>query len=123
MKWLLGLVRKIIRLYTNGECYNYTMPSNFLDLRIVDFCQLNCKHCYLKKGKRVMPLDMLRTICEGFLSTNFPLPRSELILSGGEPLLHPKYVEKRAEKEGDIFAKRLHRRRVHRSDIGWHRCF
>jgi len=36
---------------------------------------------------------MLRAISEDFLSTNFPLPRSELILSGGEPLLHPKFVE------------------------------
>ena len=69
------------------------MPQNFLDLHIVGFCQLDCKHCYLNKGNRVMPLDMLRTICEDFLSTNFPLPRSELILSGGEPLLHPKFVE------------------------------
>jgi len=48
------------------------MPSNFLDLHIVDFCQLNCKHCYLKKGKRVMPLDMLRAISEDFLKTDFP---------------------------------------------------
>ena len=67
------------------------MPSNFLDLHIVDFCQLDCKHCYLNKGNRVMPLDMLRTICEDFLSTDFPLPRSEFILSGS--LLHPKFVE------------------------------
>ncbi|MCD6203730.1 MAG: hypothetical protein J7I99_05165 [Methanophagales archaeon] len=64
------------------------MPQNFLDLHIVDFCQLDCKHCYLNKGKRVMPL--LRTICEDFLSTNFPLPRSELILSG-RPALHSRY--------------------------------
>ena len=63
----------------------------FLDL--VDFCQLDCKHCYLNKCSRVMPLDMLRTICEDFLKTDFPLSQSELILSGGEPLLHPKFVE------------------------------
>ena len=69
------------------------MPQNFLDLHIVDFCQLDCKHCYLNKGNRVMPLDMLRTICEDFLSTNFTQPRSDIILSGGEPLLHPKFVE------------------------------
>ncbi|RJS72447.1 radical SAM protein [Methanophagales archaeon] len=69
------------------------MPSNFLDLHIVDFCQLNCKHCYLKKGKRAMPLDMLRAFSEDFLQIDFPLPRSDLILSGGKPLLHPKFVE------------------------------
>jgi len=70
----------------------YTMPANFL-VHIVDFCQLNCKHCYLNKGSRAMPLDMLRTICEDFLQTDFPLPQSDLILSGGEPLLHPNLVE------------------------------
>ena len=64
------------------------MPQNFLDLHIVDFCQLDCKHCYLNRGKRVMPLNMLRAICEDFLKTDFPLPQSDLILSGGEPLLH-----------------------------------
>ena len=69
------------------------MPENFLDLHIVDYCQLNCKHCYLNKGNRVMPLDMLRAICEDFLQTDFPLPQSSLILSGGDPLLHSNFVE------------------------------
>lgn len=40
-----------------------------------------------------MSLDMLRGICEDFLSTDFSLPQSELILSGGEPLLHPNFIE------------------------------
>jgi len=69
------------------------MPTNFLDLHIVDFCQLNCKHCYLNKGNRVMPLDMLESICEDFLQTDFPLPQNAIILSGGEPLLHPNFIE------------------------------
>jgi MoaA/NifB/PqqE/SkfB family radical SAM enzyme len=69
------------------------MPSNFLDLHLVDFCQLDCKHCYLNKGNRVMLLDMLRALCADFLKTEFPLPESTIILSGGEPLLHPNFVE------------------------------
>lgn len=40
-----------------------------------------------------MPLDMLRAICEDFLRTDFPLPESTVILSGGEPLLHPNFIE------------------------------
>lgn len=68
------------------------MPQNFLDLHLVDFCQLDCKHCYLNKGNRVMPLDMLRAICEDFFQTDFPLPQSVIILSGGEPLLHPNFI-------------------------------
>jgi MoaA/NifB/PqqE/SkfB family radical SAM enzyme len=69
------------------------MPANFLDLHIVDFCQLNCKHCYLNKGNRVMPLDMLRAICADFLTAGFPLPQSTIILSGGEPMLHPNFIK------------------------------
>ena len=69
------------------------MPTNFLDLHIVDFCQLDCKHCYLNQGNRVMTLDMLSAICQDFIQTEFPLPQNELILSGGEPLLHPNFVE------------------------------
>lgn len=68
------------------------MPQNFLDLHIVDFCQLNCKHCYLNKGNSVMPLDMIRSICTDFLQTAFPLPQSTIILSGGDPLLHPNFI-------------------------------
>ena len=30
---------------------------------------------------------------EDFLKTDFPQPQSDLILSGGEPLLHPNFVE------------------------------
>lgn len=40
-----------------------------------------------------MPLDMLRAICTDFLKTAFPLPQRAIILSGGEPLLHPNFVE------------------------------
>ncbi|MBA7514210.1 hypothetical protein ES705_06235 [subsurface metagenome] len=61
------------------------MPQNFLDLHIVDFCQLNCKHCYLNEGNSVMPLDMIRLICTDFLQTAFPLPQSAIIFSGGDP--------------------------------------
>ena len=75
------------------------MPQNFLDLHIVDFCQLDCKHCYLNKGNRVMPSDMLRAICEDFLKTDFPLPRSDLI-SGGEPLLHQNRGMRNRKKAG-----------------------
>lgn len=39
-----------------------------------------------------MPLDMLRAICEDFLKTGFPLSQSRIILSGGDPLLHPGFV-------------------------------
>nr|WP_276624047.1 radical SAM protein [Methermicoccus shengliensis] len=60
---------------------------------MVDFCQLNCGHCYLKKGDSVMPLDMIKNICIDFLKTRLPLHRTEIVLSGGDPLLHPNFAE------------------------------
>lgn len=67
------------------------MVANFLDLHIVDYCQLNCRHCYLSQGNSFMPIDLLKNVCIDFLQTNFPLTESTIILSGGEPLLHPHF--------------------------------
>ncbi|MEA1970752.1 MAG: radical SAM protein [Thermodesulfobacteriota bacterium] len=69
------------------------MVANFLDLHIVDYCQLNCRHCYLNQGNSFMPIDMLKEVCIDFLQTDFPLPERTVILSGGEPLLHPHFDE------------------------------
>jgi len=69
------------------------MPNNFLDLHILDYCQLQCRHCYLNKGNTIMPLDMVKAVCSDFLETKFPLPESTIILSGGDPLLHPDFSE------------------------------
>ncbi|HHE40620.1 MAG TPA: radical SAM protein [Candidatus Cloacimonetes bacterium] len=68
-------------------------PKNFLDLHIVDFCQLDCKHCYLNKRNNAMPLNMIISVCTDFLQTKFPLQSSGIILSGGEPLLHPSFIK------------------------------
>lgn len=67
------------------------MPTNFLDLHIVDFCQLHCQHCYLNKGITTMPLEMISNLCTDFLQAGFPLPQNNIILSGGDPLLHPQF--------------------------------
>jgi len=69
------------------------MPANFLDLHIVDHCQLACRHCYLNKGNTSMPLEMVREVSINFLQADLPLPESTIILSGGEPLLHPQFGE------------------------------
>jgi sulfatase maturation enzyme AslB (radical SAM superfamily) len=69
------------------------MAGNFLDLHIVDYCQLDCRHGYLNKGSGTMPLDMIKNICVDFFCTGFPLPHSNVILSGGDPLLHPEFPE------------------------------
>jgi len=40
-----------------------------------------------------MPLDMIKNICIDFLHTGFPLPQNNIILSGGDPFLHPDFPE------------------------------
>lgn len=69
------------------------MPANFLGLHIVDYCQLACRHCYLNKGNTSMPLEMIKEVSTDFLQADLPLPQSTIILSGGEPLLHPQFGE------------------------------
>ncbi|OPY36076.1 MAG: pyrroloquinoline quinone biosynthesis protein PqqE [Methanoregula sp. PtaU1.Bin051] len=69
------------------------MAFNFIDLHIVDYCQLNCRHCYMNKGNRTMPPEMIKNVCTDFLNAGFPLPHSNIILSGGDPLLHPQFAE------------------------------
>ncbi len=38
-----------------------------------------------------MSLDMIEAICKDFLLTDFPLQKNNIILSGGDPLLHPNF--------------------------------
>jgi MoaA/NifB/PqqE/SkfB family radical SAM enzyme len=40
-----------------------------------------------------MPLEMIREVSTDFLQADLPLPESTIILSGGEPLLHPQFGE------------------------------
>ncbi len=40
-----------------------------------------------------MPLEIIKNICEDFLSTEFPLNEYSIILSGGEPLLYSKFEQ------------------------------
>ncbi len=69
------------------------MAECFLDLHIVDFCQLKCKHCYLNKGNNIMPFNMVEVVCEDFIKINNPVKRRGIILNGGDPLLHPHFLE------------------------------
>lgn len=40
-----------------------------------------------------MPLEMIQQVCTDFLHAGFPLPQNNIILSGGDPLLHPHFPE------------------------------
>ncbi len=61
-------------------------------LYITEACQLRCKHCYM--GERLdravkMPIEKIR----GTLQTWRKMGGSKLTILGGEPTLHPDFVE------------------------------
>ena len=72
------------------------MGENFLALHVTSKCQLRCKHCYCRSythANAEMPLEIVRNLCEDFLSTEFPLREYGIILSGGEPLLYSRFEQ------------------------------
>src|SRR3989304_740674 len=65
--------------------------ENFLDSNILIFCHLELKPCYLVKGHDTMPFGMFKDICEDFMAVRHPLKKIDIILGGGEALLHPEF--------------------------------
>ncbi len=54
-----------------------------LVLEITNACPLNCRYCYIKKGRTFMSVEKVREVLERF--------EPEFVsISGGEPLLHPE---------------------------------
>jgi MoaA/NifB/PqqE/SkfB family radical SAM enzyme len=47
----------------------------------------------MNAGNSWMHLDIIKDICEDFLRTDFPLPHNNIILSGGDPFLHPYFTD------------------------------
>jgi hypothetical protein len=74
------------------KVHNY---MNFVDINVVDHCNLNCKYCanfcaladehYLDVESYTKDIEQLARISTGQVKT--------IRLLGGEPLLHPKLVE------------------------------
>lgn len=66
-------------------------PSlRYLELLITYRCNLSCKHCYLGAAKPVdMPLALVGKVMEEFRE----MQGLRLLLSGGEPMMHPNFWE------------------------------
>ena len=72
------------------------MVDNWLNLHVTSACQLSCEYCYFKQydGKRgEIPLNIVKSICEDFLATDFPLDDYTIILGGGEPLMYSRFED------------------------------
>lgn len=65
------------------------VPSlRYLELLITDRCNLRCRHCYLGEGRHQdLEFDKILKILEEFEAIH----GLRLLLSGGEPLLHPEF--------------------------------
>jgi MoaA/NifB/PqqE/SkfB family radical SAM enzyme len=66
-------------------------PSlRYLELQVTDRCNLRCRHCYLPRGRgRDLPVPLVASLLEEFEA----MQGLRLLVSGGEPLLHPRFRE------------------------------
>ena len=62
----------------------------FLDTHITNFCNLDCRHCYLEdKNTMHMDLGVLKDLAKQYSELN----GNSIVISGGEPSLHPNIKE------------------------------
>jgi radical SAM protein with 4Fe4S-binding SPASM domain len=67
------------------------IPSlRYLELQITDRCNLQCRHCYIGEG---MHQDLSKERIQRGLEEFEEIQGLRLLLSGGEPLLHPDFWE------------------------------
>ena len=67
------------------------IPSlRYLELQITNRCNLQCRHCYIGEGSHQ---DLSRKQIQEVLEQFEEIQGLRLLLSGGEPLLHPHFWE------------------------------
>lgn len=68
---------------------NYTAP-NFVDINITNNCNMNCVHCYVGE----QPLNQM-SLEQGmsYIQELQKLGVFKVSLTGGEPLLHPNFMD------------------------------
>jgi radical SAM protein with 4Fe4S-binding SPASM domain len=85
------LILSEVPLKREGIVSPSPIPSlRYLEFQITDRCNLNCLHCYLGEGvHRDLPLKNIIKVLKEFEE----IQGLRLLLSGGEPLLHPHFWE------------------------------
>ena len=88
----LGVTNPIFEILGKISSTKKTFPFPILsgptlaDIHITDKCNLNCPHCYVKKGNR----EMTAANFELTLNQCQKLGIFQIAIGGGEPTLHPK---------------------------------
>jgi radical SAM protein with 4Fe4S-binding SPASM domain len=85
------IVLSEIPVKRNGILYSSPIPSlRYLEFQITDRCNLRCRHCYIGEGlHQDLPLEKILRVLKEFEE----IQGLRLLLSGGEPLLHPHFWE------------------------------
>jgi len=67
------------------------IPSlRYLEFQITDRCNLQCRHCYIgESSHQDLSMEQIQRVLEAFEE----IQGLRLLLSGGEPLLHPRFWE------------------------------
>jgi len=73
----------------DGITHSSPIPSlRYLEFQITDRCNLRCRHCYIGEGlHQDLPLEKIFKVLKEFEE----IQGLRLLLSGGEPLLHPHF--------------------------------
>ncbi|RMF94014.1 MAG: radical SAM protein [Candidatus Schekmanbacteria bacterium] len=88
---LISLKEKKEKHFQSQPIKKPTLPSlRYLELQITDRCNLKCKHCYLGNPKK---RDLKIGIIESLFDQFEEIQGLRMIISGGEPLLHPRFEE------------------------------
>jgi radical SAM protein with 4Fe4S-binding SPASM domain len=76
---------------TSGVPHPSPIPSlRYLEFQITDRCNLRCRHCYIGESlHQDLPLEKILMVLKEFEE----IQGLRLLLSGGEPLLHPHFWE------------------------------
>jgi radical SAM protein with 4Fe4S-binding SPASM domain len=74
-----------------GVPYPSPIPSlRYLEFQITNRCNLRCRHCYIGDGlHQDLPMEKILRVLKEFKE----IQGLRLLLSGGEPLLHPHFWE------------------------------
>jgi radical SAM protein with 4Fe4S-binding SPASM domain len=75
----------------NGIPEQSPVPSlRYLEFQLTDRCNLRCRHCYIGEGSHQdLPCEAIPAILKEFER----IQGLRLLLSGGEPLVHPRFWE------------------------------
>ena len=98
VKIMTGLLEKIddANFYKDAESFPEEKIENFpklIHINLTNNCNLRCRHCYMSAGKykeQAVDFDELKKF---FANLETVQESSEIVLSGGEPLIYKNFFE------------------------------